>query len=78
VALFGKVRLSDLSVPLEDAAAHEPLPARISYATHEGQGLQQMRQFLGVKPEDLTYSGGLGWAVEEVQATRSGRVSISR
>ena len=68
MALFGKMRLIDLSVPLEDAAAHEPVPARIAYATHEGQGLQQMRQLLGVRPEDLAYSGGLGWAVEEVQA----------
>src|SRR5579884_942613 len=66
--MFGKVRLIDLSVPLEDNATHEPVPARISYATHEGQGLQQMRQFLGVRPEDLVYSSGLGWAVEELQA----------
>jgi kynurenine formamidase len=68
MALFGKVRIIDLSVPLEDAAAHEPLPARVAYVTHEGQGLQQMRQFFGVRPEDLVYSNGLGWAVEEVQA----------
>jgi kynurenine formamidase len=68
MALFGKMRLIDLSVSLEDGAAHEPIPARISYATHEGEGLQQTRQFLGVRPEDLSYSGGLGWAVEEVQA----------
>jgi kynurenine formamidase len=68
MALFGKMRLIDLSVPLEDAAAHEPVPARIFYATHEGQGLQQMRQFFGVRPEDLNYSNGQGWAVEEVQA----------
>src|SRR5262249_12875889 len=66
--MLGKVRLIDLSVPLEDNAAHEPIPARISYATHEGQGLQQIRQLLGVRPEDLVYSHGLGWAVEEVQA----------
>src|SRR5439155_18483931 len=31
-------------------------------------GLQQMQQFFGVKPEDLIYSSGLGWAIEEVQA----------
>jgi kynurenine formamidase len=66
--MFGKVRLIDLSVPLEHAAAHEPLPARITYANHEGEGLQQIRQLLGVRPEDLVYSGGLGWAVEELQA----------
>ncbi len=61
-------RLIDLSVPLEHQAVSEPLPAQIRYARHDGEGLQQMRQFLGVRPEDLVYSDGLGWAVEEVQA----------
>lgn len=53
--MLAKLRLIDLSVPLENAAAHEPLPGRIGYVTHEGQGLQQMQQFFGVKPEDLVY-----------------------
>jgi kynurenine formamidase len=66
--MFGKLRLIDLSVPLENNAAHEPFPGRISYITHEGQGLQQMQQVFGVQPEDLVYSQGLGWAIEEVQA----------
>ena len=66
--MLPRYRLIDLSVPLEHAAASEPLPAQIRYARHDGDGLRQMRQFLGVKPEDLVYSGGLGWAVEEVQA----------
>src|SRR5262249_34942328 len=66
--IFGKFRVIDLSVPLEHAAASEPMPAHIRYCTHDGEGLQQMRQFLGVRPEDLVYSGGLGWAVEEVRA----------
>jgi kynurenine formamidase len=61
-------RLIDLSVPLEHRAASEPLPAQIRYDRHDGEGLQQMRQLLGVRPEDLVYSNGLGWAVEEVQA----------
>ncbi len=66
--MLDRFRLIDLSVPLEADAPHEPLPARIRYARHEGEGLAQMRQLLGVRPEDLVYSGGLGWAVEEVQA----------
>jgi kynurenine formamidase len=66
--MLGKVRLIDLSVPLEHAAAGEPLPAQIRYATHDGEGLRQMTQLLRVRPEDLVYSGGRGWAVEEVQA----------
>jgi kynurenine formamidase len=66
--MFGKFRMIDLSVPLEDNAVSEPLPARIHYVRHEGEGLAQMQRFFGVKPEDLVWSNGLGWAVEEVQA----------
>jgi kynurenine formamidase len=66
--MLGNVRLIDLSVPLEHRAASEPMPAQIRYVRHDGEGLQQMRHFLGVRPEDLVCSGGLGWAVEEVQA----------
>ncbi len=66
--MFGKFRLIDLSVPLEDGAAHEPIPAHITYVTHEAEGLRQMRQFFGVNPEDLVYSEGRGWAIEEVRA----------
>jgi kynurenine formamidase len=66
--MLPRFRLIDLSVPLEHQAASEPLPAQIRYARHAGEGLRQMQQLLGVRPEDLVYSGGLGWAVEEVQA----------
>lgn len=65
---FGKFRLIDLSVPLEHLSVSEPLPARIHYVRHDGEGLQQMQQFFGVASEDLVYSNGLGWAVEEIQA----------
>lgn len=61
-------RLIDLSVPLEHLAPSEPMPARIRYIRHAGDGLEQMRHFFGVKTEDLVYSNGLGWAVEEIQA----------
>src|SRR5262245_36187860 len=66
--MLDRLRLIDLSVPLEDNAVSEPMPARIHYVTHAGEGLAQMRQFLGVRPQDLVYSGGLGWAVEEIHA----------
>jgi kynurenine formamidase len=66
--VFGKFRLIDLSVPLQHEAASEPMPARIHYVRHDTEGLDQMRQFFGVKAEDLVWSGGLGWAVEEVRA----------
>ena len=66
--MLGNLRLIDLSVPLEDGAVSEPVLPRVRYVTHEAEGLAQMRALFGVRPEDLVYSGGLGWAVEEVQA----------
>jgi kynurenine formamidase len=66
--MFAKMRLIDLSVPLENDAVSEPLPGQIRYLTHEAEGLEQMKRFFGIKPEELVYSEGLGWAVEEVQA----------
>src|SRR5262245_42773482 len=51
-SMFDRVRLIDLSVPLEDGAVSEPLPPRIRYATHNGEGLSQMQRLLGVKAED--------------------------
>src|SRR5262245_44967336 len=66
--VFGKFRIIDLREPLQHNAASEPLPAHIHYVRHEGEGLQQMQRFFGVRPEDLVWSGGLGWAVEEVRA----------
>src|SRR5438105_1692893 len=67
-AMNGKFRLIDLSVPLEHQSASEPMPAKIHYVSHGGEGLQQMQHLFGVKAEDLVWSNGQGWAVEEVQA----------
>lgn len=66
--MFDNVRLIDLSVSLEHDAVSEPLPAKIHYVRHDGEGLQQMQQFFGVKPNDLVWSSGQGWAVEEIHA----------
>jgi kynurenine formamidase len=66
--MFANLRLIDLSVPLEHEAASEPMPAKIHYVRHESEGLEQMQRFFGVKPDDLIFSRGLGWAVEEIQA----------
>jgi kynurenine formamidase len=62
------MRLIDLSVPLQHDAVSEPLPAKIRYVTHEAEGLAQMQQFFGVRVEDLVWSEGKGWAIEEIQA----------
>src|SRR5947209_7678115 len=62
------MRLIDLSVPLQHLSASEPMPASIRYVTHESEGLAQMQAFFGVTAEDLVYSGGRGWAVEQIDA----------
>ncbi len=61
-------RLIDLSVPLEHMAVSEPVPAQIHYVKHDAEGLAQMSSAFGIKPEDLVYSGGKGWAVEQINA----------
>lgn len=66
--MLGRVRLIDLSVPLEHESPSEPMPARIHYVRHRDEGLAQMRQFFGVTPEDLVESGGQGWAIERIEA----------
>ncbi len=66
--MHGPCRIIDLSVPLEHQAVREPMLAQIRYIRHDGEGLQQMQRYFGVKPEDLVYSQGLGWAIKEIQA----------
>jgi kynurenine formamidase len=64
--MFGGARLIDLSVPLEHNSASEPLPGSIHYIEHGGEGLAQMQQFFGVTADDLVWSDGEGWAIEDV------------
>ncbi len=65
--VFPGTRLIDLSVPLEHNAVSEPLPGSIHYVEHTTEGLAQMSQFFGVRPEDLVFSNGEGWAIEELR-----------
>lgn len=65
---LSQMRIIDLSVPLEHQAPSEPLPARIQYVRHDAEGLEQMKMFFGVSAGDLVYSGGEGWAIEEITA----------
>ena len=60
-----KVKIIDLSVPIEHESPSEPWPPKINYVDHRA-GAVDMRLRFGVKPEDLVYSNGLGWAYEEV------------
>ncbi len=66
--LLGSHRLIDLSVPLAHQAPSEPMPADIHYVTHDAEGRAQMERFFGVRPADLVYSEGQGWAIEEIRA----------
>ena len=66
--MFSNLQLIDLSVPLEHNAVSEPMPAQIRYIEHANEGRQQMEQFFGVTPDDLVYSDGQGWAIEEIHA----------
>ncbi|MEE3365278.1 MAG: cyclase family protein [Planctomycetota bacterium] len=68
IAELGRMKLIDLSVPLEDGAVSEPMPASIHYVTHADEGLAQMQQFFGIAPDDLVYSNGEGWAIEKIEA----------
>lgn len=63
-----RMRIIDLSVALADNAPSEPMPARIHYVTHDDEGLRQVEQFFGVTRDDLVYSAGQGWAIEEITA----------
>lgn len=63
-----KVKIIDLSVPLESEAASEMQPPEIEYTSHEAS-VEVFESIFGVKKEDLVFSNGLGWAVETVHAS---------
>lgn len=63
--MFDRVRIVDLSVPLANDLVSEPMPPSIRYIDHEGEGREQMQGLFGVKQEDLVWSEGRGWAIEE-------------
>ena len=63
---LGDLRLIDLSVAIEDSAPGEMTKPKIEYVTHAAGGLKNMMDIFGAKPEDLVYSQGHGWAVENL------------
>jgi kynurenine formamidase len=52
------MRLIDLSVTIEQDAVSEIYPPKIEFRSHTGAGLEFFMQALGVRQEDLVYSGG--------------------
>ncbi len=65
---LSSLRLIDLSVSLEHQAAGELEPPKIEYVDHETGGAAVAAIF-GCRREDLVYSNGGGWAVENVTAS---------
>ena len=64
----GKVKIIDLSVPLESKAVSEFLLPEIEYTSHE-EGAESLESIFVIEKEDLVFSKGLGWAVETVHAS---------
>jgi kynurenine formamidase len=65
---FSFTRLIDLGVSIVPDAPHEPWKPKIHYQTHEGEGLDWVKNTFGVTEKDLVWSGGRGAAMEEVTA----------
>jgi len=63
-----KVKIIDLSVPLESEAVSEMETPEIEHTSHEISA-ELLESIFGVKKEDLIFSKGLGWAVETVHAS---------
>jgi kynurenine formamidase len=61
-------QLIDLSTGIEHQAVHEPWPPSIRRIRHDVEGLEFMERTFGATPDQLTVSGGLGPAFEEVTA----------
>jgi kynurenine formamidase len=60
--------LVDLSTGIEHEAAHEPWKPSIRRIRHDVEGVEWMESAFGVDRSQLTQSGGLGPAFEEVTA----------
>ena len=61
-------RLIDLSTGIEHQAVHEPWKPSIDRIRHDVEGVEWMERSFGVDRSQLTQSGGLGPAFEEVTA----------
>ena len=65
---LGGVRMIDLSVAIEHDTAGELTPPKIEYIDHAA-GTKGATAAFGCRPEDLVYSHGHGWAVENLTAS---------
>src|SRR5258706_1052953 len=67
ISALAGLRLIDLSVAIEHNAPGEMTPPKIQYLDHAAGG-QTIANLFGCRPEDLIYSKGAGWAVENLIA----------
>ena len=65
---FSFTKLIGLDISIIPDAPHEPWTPKIRYQTHEGGGLDWVKNTFGVTDKDLVCSGGKGAAFEEVTA----------
>src|SRR5579859_2872684 len=61
------MQLIDLSVPLAEQASYDPWKPAFHWLTHEGEGLEWVKNTFGVTEKDLVLSGGKGAAFEEIR-----------
>jgi kynurenine formamidase len=64
-SVLKNLQILDLSVAIEDDAPGELSPPQIEYIDHK-RGGEAMRSIFECDPEDLPFSGGDGWAVEQL------------
>jgi kynurenine formamidase len=65
LSALGDIEIIDLSVPLQHDSPGELHPLTISYTGHD-EGARLMEQIFGCEAEDLSFSNGGGWAVENL------------
>jgi len=65
LSILKNLQILDLSVAIEHDAPGELTPAKIEYLDHESGG-ESIQSIFDCGPEDLPFSGGHGWAVENI------------
>ncbi len=65
LSILKNLQILDLSVAIEHDAPGELSPPKVEYIDHE-RGGESMQSIFDCGPEDLVFSGGHGWAVENI------------
>ena len=65
LSILKNLQILDLSVAIEHDAPGELSPPKVEYLDHASGG-ESMQSIFDCAPEDLVFSGGRGWAVENI------------